>query len=74
MPRDRATDARLDMDKIAKALGAEHCGSVAAGSGYFGATQLVADIAARFRVHSPLGGSRPKSRTRRSEMRVREHG
>ena len=48
---------RLDMDKIARGLGAERQGKVAASGGYFGAIQLLADIEARFRV--PSGGGRP---------------
>jgi hypothetical protein len=48
---------KLDMDKIAKGLGAKRRGSVAATGGYFGALQIVADIEARFRV--PAGGGRP---------------
>src|SRR3981189_2075759 len=48
---------RLDMDKIARGLGAERRGKVAAAGGYFGALQLLADIEARFRV--PSGGGRP---------------
>ena len=48
---------QLDMDKIAKALGAERRGKVSATGGYFGAMQLLADIGARFRV--PAGGGRP---------------
>jgi hypothetical protein len=48
---------RPDMDKIARGLGAERRGKVAASGGYFGATQLLADIEARFRV--PPGGGRP---------------
>src|ERR1700674_2172290 len=48
---------RLDMDKIARGLGAERRGKVAAPAGYFGAIQLLADIEARFRV--PSGGGRP---------------
>jgi len=48
---------QLDMDKIARGLGAERRGKVAAGGGYFGAMQLLADIEARFRV--PSGGGRP---------------
>src|SRR3954463_13364773 len=44
----------LDMDKIAKALGADRPGKVAVTGGYFGAMQLLADIEARFRV--PWGG------------------
>jgi len=34
----------LNMDRIAKELGAERKGKVAASGGYFGAMQLVADI------------------------------
>src|SRR5713226_6638234 len=46
----------LDMDKIARALGAVRQGKVSATGGYFGAMQLLADIEARFRV--PSGGGR----------------
>jgi hypothetical protein len=80
---------QLDMDKIAKGLRAERRGKVAAGSGYFGAMQLLADIKARFRV--PSGGGRPtdpawterrllplapKTLKKLEEMsaKVREHG
>ena len=48
---------QLDMDKIAKGLGAERRGRAAASGGYFGAMHLVADLEARFRV--PSGGGRP---------------
>ena len=48
---------KLNMNKIAEALGAKRQGKVAAGGGYFGALQLLADIQARFRV--PSGGGRP---------------
>jgi hypothetical protein len=48
---------RLDMDKIAKGLGATRKGKVSAGGGFFGAMQILADVAARFRV--PAGGGRP---------------
>ncbi len=48
---------QLDMDKIAKALGAERRGRVSATGGSFGALQLLAEIEARFRV--PAGGGRP---------------
>jgi hypothetical protein len=44
----------LNMDKIARALGAVRQGEVSATGGYFGAMQLLADIEARFRV--PSGG------------------
>lgn len=49
-------DARLDMERIAKGLGAERRGKVAARGGYFGALQLLAEVSARFRV--PQGGGR----------------
>lgn len=48
---------QLDMDKIARGLGADRRGKVTAGGGYFGAMQLMAEIQARFRV--PSGGGRP---------------
>ncbi len=47
---------RVDIDRIAKKLGAERKGRVEAGDGYFGAAQLVAEIQARFRV--PRRGGR----------------
>ena len=51
------SSATYDMEKIARGLGAERCGKVAASGGYFGTMQLVADIEGRFRV--PSGGGRP---------------
>jgi hypothetical protein len=48
---------KLDMNKIAKGLGAERRGKVTSGGGYFGAMHLLADIQARLRV--PSGGGRP---------------
>ena len=47
---------KLDMNKIAKALGAERRGEVGATSGHFGAMQVVAEIQARFQA--PVGGGR----------------
>ena len=47
---------QLDMDKIARGLGAERRGTVTSTGGYFGAMQLIADVEARFRV--PAGGGR----------------
>src|SRR6266496_6120263 len=49
--------AQLDMEKIARGLGAERRGKVAASGGYFGAMGLLADVETRFRV--PSGGGRP---------------
>jgi hypothetical protein len=49
--------AQLDMEKIARALGAERKGKVGATGGYFGAMQLLAEIEARFRP--PARGGRP---------------
>ena len=80
---------RLDMEKIAKGLGAVRRGNVAATPGYFGALQLLADIEARFRT--PAGGGRstdprwterrlvplaPRTLKRLEEItaKVREHG
>src|SRR2546426_8858924 len=48
---------KLDMERIAKGLGAERRGKVSATGGYFGAMQLLADVEAKFRV--PAGGGRP---------------
>jgi hypothetical protein len=48
--------AALDMERIAKELGAERRGKISAGGGYFGALQLAAEVSARFRV--PEGGGR----------------
>ena len=47
---------QLDMERIAAALGAERRGKVEAGGGWFGAVQLAAEVAARFRA--PAGGGR----------------
>ena len=41
---------RPNMDKIAKALGAERKGRVTSKGGYFGALQLLAEIEDRFKV------------------------
>src|SRR4051812_39088651 len=46
----------LDMEQIAKGLGAERRGKVSPRGGYFGALQLAAEVTARFRV--PDGGGR----------------
>jgi len=48
---------QLNLDKIARGLGAERGGKVSAKGGYFGAMQLLAGIEARLRV--PAGGGRP---------------
>jgi len=47
---------KLDMDKIARGLGARRVGPVRSAGGYFGAMQLAAEVAERFRV--PQGGGR----------------
>jgi hypothetical protein len=46
----------LDMERIAKELGAERCGKISPRGGYFGALQLAAEVQERFRV--PKGGGR----------------
>lgn len=48
---------RLDMEKIAKGLGAVRRGKVSTAPGYFGALELLAEIEARFRT--PARGGRP---------------
>lgn len=79
----------LDMDKIAKGLGARRGEKVRATAGYFGALQLVADLEARLRI--PRGGGRPTdprwterrlvplapetlARLEELTARIREHG
>ena len=47
---------QLDMDKIARGLGAKRLGPIQAGGGYFGAMQLMAEIQGQFKV--PSGGGR----------------
>jgi hypothetical protein len=80
---------QLNMDKIARGLGAERRGKVSAKGGYFGAMQVLADVEATFRV--PQGGGRPTDprwterrlvplapqtleRLEEITSRVREHG
>ena len=48
--------AQVNIQKIAKALGAKRRAKVSAGSGYFGALDLAAEVQARFAV--PKGGGR----------------
>jgi len=55
--RSRTNEAKLDMDKIARTLGAERRGPLTAKGGYFGAIQLAAEVTARLRT--PTGGGRP---------------
>ena len=47
--------ANLDMERIAAELGAERRGTVPARGGYFGALQIAAEVARRFRA-PPCGG------------------
>lgn len=57
---------RININKIAKGLGAERQGKVHVSGGYFGAMQLVAEVQARFRI--PKGGGRatdPSWKTKR---------
>ena len=80
---------RLDMEKIARGLGADRRGKVLAKGGHFGAMQVLADVEATFRV--PAGGGRPTDprwterrlvplapqtleRLEEITSRVREHG
>ena len=50
------SNSTLDLDKIARGLGAERGGEVRATGGYFGAVQLAAEVSARFKA--PPGGGR----------------
>ena len=59
----------LDMDRIARDLGAERRGKVVSRGGYFGAVQLAAEVAARFRV--PDGGGRPTDQSWNEQRLVR---
>jgi hypothetical protein len=54
--KDQVMGEALDMERIAKGLGAERRGHVSPRGGYFGALQLAAEVTARFRV--PEGGGR----------------
>jgi hypothetical protein len=53
--------SKLDLDKLARGLGADRRGRVKAGAGYFGAAQLAAELAQRLRV--PPKGGRPTDPT-----------
>ena len=46
---------KLDMDMIAKRLGAVRRGTVTSRGGYFGALQLAAEVQARFHVPARRG-------------------
>jgi hypothetical protein len=63
------SDAKLDTKRIARVLGAEHRGKVAARGGYFGAVQLAAEVQARFQV--PEGGGRATDPTWTETRQVR---
>jgi hypothetical protein len=52
--------ATLDMDHIAKSLGAQRRGKISAKGGYFGALDLAAEVTARFRI--PERGGGPQTR------------
>jgi hypothetical protein len=59
----------LDIDRIAKDLGAERCGKVVSRGGHFGAVQLAAEVAARFRV--PDGGGRSTDQSWNEQRLIR---
>ena len=46
---------KVDLNKVARALGGDRRGKVAARGGYFGAIELAAEVSRRFRV-PPRGG------------------
>ena len=59
----------LDMDKIARVLGAERREKVRATGGYFGATRIAAEI--EDRLKTPPGGGRPTDPTWTEKRLVR---
>lgn len=59
----------LDKSRIARVLRARRRGKVAAGAGYFGARQLLAEVHARFRV--PVTGGRSTDPTWTEQRLVR---
>jgi hypothetical protein len=61
----------LDMDKIAKGLGGERVGPVSAKGGHFGAMNLAADIAARFKTPQNGGRSTDPKWTERRQLPLR---
>jgi hypothetical protein len=62
---------RLNIDKIAKAIGGERRGPVTAKGGHFGALNLAADVAARFKVPETGGRSTDPSWTERRQLPLR---
>lgn len=58
----------MDIDRIARKLGAERIGTVKAGGGYFGALQLSADVATRFRAPDVAASASPKPEERLVRM------
>ena len=62
---------RLNMDKIAKGLSGERRGPVTVKGGYFGALNLAADVAARFKVPQTGGRSTDPSWTERRQLPLR---
>ena len=64
--------SKLDMERIAKKLGAERRGKVTAKGGYFGALQLAADVQERFRVPSSGGRATDPSWNLRRQIPMTE--
>lgn len=62
--------ANLDMNEVAKALGAERVGKVSARGGNFGAIQLAAEVAAHFRVSEGGGRSTDPSWSEKRLVRL----
>lgn len=61
----------LDVDKIAAGLGVKPAGRVRAGSGYFGAMQLAAEVQARFRTPASGGRATDPEWTERRQVAMR---
>lgn len=64
--------AKINVDKIAKKLGAKRRGRVDARSGYFGAMELLAEVQRRFKVPQTGGRVTDASLTVQRQIALRE--
>ena len=64
--------AKVDIDKIAKRLGATRRGTVEARSGYFGAMELLAEVQRRFQVPATGGRATDPSLTVQRQIALQE--
>ena len=64
--------AKVDIDKIAKRMGATRRGPVVARSGYFGAMELLAEVQSRFQVPSTGGRATDPSLTVQRQISLQD--